>query len=73
MDIVEQSSTPLSEELSERLAAPAGTTGRDALLRRLADVLGGRGLYHQAAKRLAHAGDKVSYFYIHFFQLNKYR
>ncbi|XP_049868962.1 intraflagellar transport protein 140 homolog [Pectinophora gossypiella] len=59
LDIVEQSSTPLSEELSERLAAPAGTSGRDALLRRLADVLGGRGLYHQAAKRLAHAGDKA--------------
>ncbi|KAL0892992.1 hypothetical protein ABMA27_014659 [Loxostege sticticalis] len=59
LDIVEQSSAPLSEELSERLAAPAGTTGRDALLRRLADVLGGRGLYHQAAKRLAHAGDKA--------------
>ncbi|KAM3964585.1 intraflagellar transport protein rempA [Aphomia sociella] len=59
LDIVEQSSAPLSEELSERLAAPAGTTGRDALLRRLADVLGARGLYHQAAKRLAHAGDKA--------------
>lgn len=59
LDIVEQSATPLSEELSERLAAPSGTAGRDALLRRLADVLGGRGLYHQAAKRLAHAGDKV--------------
>ncbi|KAJ2946197.1 hypothetical protein O0L34_g5131 [Tuta absoluta] len=59
LDIVEQSSTPLTEELSERLAAPAGTTGRDALLRRLADVLGARGLYHQAAKRLAHAGDKA--------------
>ncbi|XP_028177107.1 intraflagellar transport protein 140 homolog [Ostrinia furnacalis] len=59
LDIVEQSSAPLSEELSERLAAPAGTSGRDALLRRLADVLGGRGLYHQAAKRLAHTGDKA--------------
>ncbi|KAL4712309.1 hypothetical protein ACJJTC_004071 [Scirpophaga incertulas] len=59
LDIVEQSSAPLSEELSERLAAPAGITGREALLRRLADVLGGRGLYHQAAKRLAHAGDKA--------------
>ncbi|XP_052759432.1 intraflagellar transport protein 140 homolog isoform X2 [Galleria mellonella] len=59
LDIMEQSSAPLSEELSERLAAPAGTSGRDALLRRLADVLGARGLYHQAAKRLAHAGDKA--------------
>ncbi|CAH2980326.1 unnamed protein product [Chilo suppressalis] len=59
LDIVEKSSAQLSEELSERLAAPAGTSGRDALLRRLADVLGGRGLYHQAAKRLAHAGDKA--------------
>lgn len=60
---MEQLPTPLTEELSERLAAPAGTTGRDALLRRLADVLGARGLYHQAAKRLAHAGDKV-YLYL---------
>ncbi|XP_013169306.1 PREDICTED: intraflagellar transport protein 140 homolog [Papilio xuthus] len=59
LDIVEDSSAPLSEELSERLAAPAGTDGRVALLRRLADVLGARGLYHQAAKRLAHAGDKA--------------
>ncbi|XP_034830489.1 intraflagellar transport protein 140 homolog isoform X1 [Maniola hyperantus] len=59
LDIVEQSSAPLSEELSERLAAPAGAAGRDALLRRLADVLGARGLYHQAAKRLAHIGDKA--------------
>ncbi|XP_063894907.1 intraflagellar transport protein 140 homolog [Helicoverpa armigera] len=59
LEIVEQIPTPLTEELSERLAAPAGTTGRDALLRRLADVLGARGLYHQAAKRLAHAGDKA--------------
>ncbi|XP_068631697.1 intraflagellar transport protein 140 homolog [Battus philenor] len=58
LDIVEESTAPLTEELSERLAAPAGTNGRVALLRRLADVLGGRGLYHQAAKRLAHAGDK---------------
>lgn len=57
---MEQIPTPLTEELSERLAAPAGTSGRDALLRRLADVLGARGLYHQAAKRLAHAGDKVT-------------
>ncbi|CAG5059653.1 unnamed protein product [Parnassius apollo] len=59
LDIVEESTAPLSEELSERLAAPAGTDGRVALLRRLADVLGARGLYHQAAKRLAHAGDKA--------------
>ncbi|CAH2037543.1 unnamed protein product, partial [Iphiclides podalirius] len=59
LDIVEESAAPLSEELSERLAAPAGTEGRVALLRRLADVLGARGLYHQAAKRLAHAGDKA--------------
>ncbi|XP_062529327.1 intraflagellar transport protein 140 homolog [Bombyx mori] len=59
LELVEQSSAPLSEELSERLAAPAGTSGRDVLLRRLADVLGTRGLYHQAAKRLAHAGDKA--------------
>lgn len=66
LDIVEQLPTPLTEELSERLAAPAGTTGRDALLRRLADVLGARGLYHQAAKRLAHAGDKVLIFRIDF-------
>lgn len=56
---MEQSSAPLSEALSERLAAPAGVSGRELLLRRLADVLGARGLYHQAAKRLAHAGDKV--------------
>nr|XP_026488352.1 intraflagellar transport protein 140 homolog [Vanessa tameamea] len=59
LDIVEQSSTPLSPELGARLAAPAGTRGRDALLRRLADVLGTRGLYHQAAKRLAQIGDKA--------------
>ncbi|KAG6442358.1 hypothetical protein O3G_MSEX002291 [Manduca sexta] len=59
LDIVEQSSAPLSEALGERLAAPAGARGRDALLRRLADVLGARGLYHQAAKRLAQAGDKA--------------
>lgn len=59
LDIVEESEAPLSEELSEKLAAPAGTDGRDALLRRLADILGTRGLYHQAAKRLAHIGDKV--------------
>ncbi|XP_038211923.1 intraflagellar transport protein 140 homolog [Zerene cesonia] len=59
LEIVEESSAPLSEELSERLAAPAGTTGRDVLLRRLADVLGARGLYHQAAKRLANIGDKA--------------
>lgn len=65
LDIVEQSSTPLSETLSDRLAAPAGTSGREALLRRLADVLGTRGLYHQAAKRLAHAGDKVCYYAVH--------
>ncbi|XP_032520316.2 intraflagellar transport protein 140 homolog [Danaus plexippus] len=59
LDIVEESEAPLSEELSEKLAAPAGTDGRDALLRRLADILGTRGLYHQAAKRLAHIGDKA--------------
>ncbi|XP_063618510.1 intraflagellar transport protein 140 homolog isoform X2 [Cydia splendana] len=59
LDIVEQSSAPLTEELAERLAAPAGTVGRDALLRRLADVLGARGLYHHAAKRLASTGDKA--------------
>lgn len=59
LDIVEQLPTPLTEELSDKIAAPAGTMGRDALLRRLADVLGARGLYHQAAKRLAHAGDKA--------------
>lgn len=59
LDIVEQSAAPLSEELGERLAAPAGAAGRDALLRRLADLLGARGLYHQAARRLAHVGDKV--------------
>lgn len=49
----------MSEELSERLVAPEGVAGRDALLRRLADVLGARGLYQQAARRLAQAGDKV--------------
>ncbi|XP_061713378.1 intraflagellar transport protein 140 homolog isoform X1 [Cydia pomonella] len=59
LDIVEQSSAPLTEELAERLAAPAGAAGRDALLRRLADVLGARGLYHHAAKRLASTGDKA--------------
>ncbi|VVC87311.1 unnamed protein product [Leptidea sinapis] len=59
INIVEESSELLSEELSERLAAPAGTSGREALLRRLADVLGARGLYHQAAKRLANVGDKA--------------
>ncbi|XP_063380709.1 intraflagellar transport protein 140 homolog isoform X2 [Cydia fagiglandana] len=59
LDIVEQSSAPLTEELAERLAAPASTVGRDALLRRLADVLGARGLYHHAAKRLASTGDKA--------------
>ncbi|XP_063362109.1 intraflagellar transport protein 140 homolog isoform X2 [Cydia amplana] len=59
LDIVEQSSAPLTEELAERLAAPAGAVGRDALLRRLADVLGARGLYHHAAKRLASTGDKA--------------
>lgn len=59
LDIVEQSAAPLSEELGERLAAPAGAAGCDALLRRLADLLGARGLYHQAARRLAHVGDKV--------------
>ncbi|KAG7302711.1 hypothetical protein JYU34_012664 [Plutella xylostella] len=58
LDIVEADTSPLTEELSEQLAAPAGTRGRDALLRRLADVLGARSLYHQAAKRLAQAGDK---------------
>ncbi|CAG9094738.1 unnamed protein product [Plutella xylostella] len=59
LDIVEADTSPLTEELSEQLAAPAGTRGRDALLRRLADVLGARSLYHQAAKRLAQAGDKA--------------
>ncbi|XP_045529600.1 intraflagellar transport protein 140 homolog [Pieris brassicae] len=59
LDLVENSTAPISEELSERLAAPVGTSGRDVLLRRLADMLGARGLYHQAAKRLANIGDKA--------------
>ncbi|CAK1547149.1 unnamed protein product [Leptosia nina] len=59
LDIVEESTAPITEELSERLAAPAGTSGREVLLRRLADMLGARGLYHQAAKRLANVGDKA--------------
>ncbi|XP_041978131.1 intraflagellar transport protein 140 homolog [Aricia agestis] len=59
LDIVEQSGAPLTPALGERLAAPAGARGRDALLRRLADVLGTRGLYHHAAKRLAAIGDKA--------------
>ncbi|XP_073945256.1 intraflagellar transport protein rempA isoform X5 [Choristoneura fumiferana] len=59
LDIVEQSGTPLTEALAERLAAPEGAAGRDALLRRLADALGASGLYRHAAKRLAQSGDKV--------------
>ncbi|GBP66065.1 Translation factor GUF1 homolog, mitochondrial [Eumeta japonica] len=59
LTIVEKESTPLTDELGEKPAAPAGVPAREALLRRLADVLGARGLYHQAAKRLAQAGDKA--------------